>query len=93
MQINAMAGKELSRVTVIDLYNYKVGERVVVCAREFNTGEVTGLFFTRYVCIAHSLPGHNVDEDITELWLSPFAPITETLGLSGVQNKCNLESN
>jgi hypothetical protein len=90
--LQSIIGREISRITIVDCYEYKSGERILIASRDSKTGQVIGLFVTRYICNVEILPMPFFNETYTELWVSPFPPITETLGLSRVQNKCNFES-
>lgn len=70
-----MIGKSEYYLTHVDNYYYKVGERVLVIAKELGTGEVTGLWFIRYVKEAVYIPSHENDDCFTQLLLGAYDSI------------------
>jgi hypothetical protein len=90
--MDAIIGNEHYNLSVIDWYPFKVGERVIVIAKEFNTGEVTGMWCLRWIIRIDPIIPLYSDEDMVNIVLSPFRLGTVPLGLSGVQKSDNLEN-
>lgn len=90
--MGCIIGSEHYNLNIIDWYPFKVGERVKVIAKEFNTGELTGMWCLRWIIRIDPLIPLYSDEDLVNIVLSPFNPNEEPLGLSGVQKSDNLEN-
>ena len=91
-QMKAMIGCEVFSLQIIDFQNFKVGDKVKVIEKEFNTGEVNGFWCIRYVIQITPIIALMADEDLLQLFLSPFNNVSEALGLSGVQKSDNLKT-
>jgi len=70
--MDSVIGREMVSVLVADYREFKVGEKIRLVATDFNTGEVTGMWCTRYVYSVQKCQGHISDEEYQTLWLVPW---------------------
>ena len=87
-----MAGKEQFDFLVIDDRIFRKNEMVVFVLRSPGKLKKDSIYLVRYVIECRILSAMLQDDTVINLIVSPFDPARSRLGLSGVQNKDNLES-
>lgn len=70
--MDTIVGREMVSILTADYREFKVGEKIRIVAVDFNTGEETGMWCTRYVYSVYKDNTHITDEEYQTLWLVPW---------------------
>lgn len=70
--LNEIVGRESYRIRILSYYQYRVGERVKVMARDAKTNEILPLWCLRYITQITPVMALLLDEDICDFELNAF---------------------
>ena len=91
LQFGFVIGRDRSVITVPLYQSLSVGDRIAITHSEVCEYTDESYIAVRYVERIEELPSITDDENYYNIWLTPFKLVDERLGLSGVQNKNNLD--